>query len=154
FIAGVVAKGVPPAQAAEMFERIHGFGEYGFPESHAASFSLLVYASAWLKRYHPAAFAAGLLHSQPTGFYQPAQIVRDAREQGVTVRPVCVQASGWDASLEPDEPSDHPRGTASYVVRDGPALRLGMRLVKGLRESAARTIEMARARDGPFRSFD
>ena len=125
-----------------MFERIHGFGEYGFPESHAASFSLLVYASAWLKHYYPAAFAAGLLNSQPMGFYQPAQIVRDAREHGVEVLPVCVQKSGWDMRLEAG-------GTESPHAAGG-ALRLGMRLVKGLRESAARAIE----RTQPFRSLD
>jgi error-prone DNA polymerase len=114
--------------------------------SHAASFSLLVYASAWLKRHHPAAFAAGLLNAQPMGFYQPAQIVRDAREHGVPVRPVCVQASGWDARLEPVAPGEARAGGS-------PALRLGMRLVKGLRERAARAIEEAR-REGPFRSLD
>ncbi len=99
FVAGVRARGVAPAKADELFERLTGFGEYGFPESHAASFALLVYASAWLKRHHPAAFAAGLLNSQPMGFYQPAQLVRDAREHGVPVLPVCVQASGWDSRL-------------------------------------------------------
>jgi error-prone DNA polymerase len=140
FVEGVVARGVPLAVATDMFERIHGFGEYGFPESHAASFSLLVYASAWLKHYYPAAFAAGLLNSQPMGFYQPAQIVRDAREHGVTVLPVCVQKSGWDMRLE----------EGALDARGAPALRLGMRLVKGLRESAARAIERAQ----PFRSLD
>ncbi len=146
FIAGVRARGVPEPAATEMFDRIHGFGEYGFPESHAASFSLLVYASAWLKLYHPAAFAAGLINSQPMGFYQPAQIVRDARDHGVEVRPVCVQSSSWDATLEPVSPSERSESR-------GPALRLGMRLVKGLRERAARAIERARAK-GPFRSLD
>src|SRR5581483_7977785 len=137
FIEGVIARGVEPARAQELFDRIHGFGEYGFPESHAASFSLLVYASAWLKRYHPAAFAAGLLNAQPMGFYQPAQIVRDVRDHGVEVRPVCVQASGWDARLESAAGHQPAKGAA-------PALRLGMRLVKGLRERAARAIEGAR----------
>jgi error-prone DNA polymerase len=109
--------------------------------SHAASFSLLVYTSAWLKKYHPAAFTAGLLNAQPMGFYQPAQLVRDAREHGVRVRPACVQASGWDMRLElDDDPS-------------GPALRLGLRLVKGLGERSGRAIEEARW-DGAFTSID
>jgi error-prone DNA polymerase len=140
FIAGVIARGVRPEKAAELFERITGFGEYGFPESHAASFAILVYASAWLKRYHPAAFAAGLLNAQPMGFYQPAQIVRDAREHGVPVLPVCVQASGWDTRLE----------RLDGVL----GLRLGMRQVKGLRESAARAIEAAQGFPARFTSIE
>ena len=86
--------------AEQCFNQIKGFGEYGFPESHAASFALLVYVSAWLKRHHPAAFAAALLNSQPMGFYMPAQIVRDAQEHGVEVRPVDVNESDWDCTLE------------------------------------------------------
>lgn len=138
--------GIEPAGPRETYD-LQVEGDHNFlandlvvHNSHAASFSLLVYASAWLKLYHPAAFTAGLLNAQPMGFYQPAQLVRDARDHGVEVRPVCVQSSGWDASLEPGP------GLA-------PALRLGMRLVKGLRERAARTIEQARAA-GPFRSLD
>src|SRR3712207_5127363 len=86
--------------AEQTFQQIQGFGEYGFPESHAASFALLVYASAWIKRHHPAAFACALLNSQPMGFYAPAQIVRDARDHGVEVRPVDVNHSEWDCTLE------------------------------------------------------
>ena len=93
FIEGMCARGYDRAFAERCFGQIEGFGEYGFPESHAASFALLVYASAWLKRHHPAAFACALLNSQPMGFYAPAQIVRDAREHGVEVRPVCVNSS-------------------------------------------------------------
>jgi error-prone DNA polymerase len=110
--------------ARQIFRQILGFGEYGFPESHAASFALLVYVSAWLKRHEPAAFAAALINSQPMGFYAPAQLVQDARRHGVEVCPVDVDASDWDCTLEPSE--------------DGAlALRLGLRLVKGLPEAAA-----------------
>jgi len=131
FIEGMCARGYERAFAERCFGQIEGFGEYGFPESHAASFALLVYASAWLKRHHPAAFACALLNSQPMGFYAPAQIVRDAREHGVEVRPVCVNASYWDCTLEP--------GT-----RGGLALRLGLRQVKGLREEDGQWISAAR----------
>src|SRR5205814_9815852 len=86
--------------AERVYQQICGFGEYGFPESHAASFALLVYVSAWLKRYHPAAFTAALLNSQPMGFYAPAQLVADAKRHGVEVRPVDVNFSDWDCTLE------------------------------------------------------
>jgi len=113
---GMIGNGYTQTFAEQCFDQIKGFGEYGFPESHAASFALLVYASAWLKRYHPAAFCVGLLNSQPMGFYAPAQLVRDAREHGVTVHPVDVNHSEWDCTLEtpshlqPPSPSpDIPR---------------------------------------------
>ena len=96
----MVARGYEPEMAERCFRQIEGFGDYGFPESHAASFALLAYVSSWLKCHHPDAFACALLNAQPMGFYAPAQIVRDAREHGVTVRPVDVNASGWDNSLE------------------------------------------------------
>ncbi|MFQ5959016.1 MAG: error-prone DNA polymerase, partial [Alphaproteobacteria bacterium] len=99
-IGGMVANGYARGFAERCFNQILGFGEYGFPESHAASFALLVYVSAWLKRHYPAAFACALLNSQPMGFYAPAQIVRDAREHGVAVRAADVNASGWDCTLE------------------------------------------------------
>src|SRR5437660_8291628 len=99
---GMMANGLPQAYAERIFDQIRGFGEYGFPESHAASFALLVYASAWLKYHYPAAFAAGLLNSQPMGFYAPAQIVRDAQTHGVTVLPVDVNYSAWDCELIQD----------------------------------------------------
>ncbi len=98
----MVKKGIPREFAVRCFEQVKGFSEYGFPESHAASFALLVYASCYLKRHYPAEFAAALLNSQPMGFYAPAQIVRDAREHGVVVRPVDVNRSGWDCDVEPD----------------------------------------------------
>jgi error-prone DNA polymerase len=131
FIGGMTGRGYDRAFAERCFGQIEGFGEYGFPESHAASFALLVYASAWLKRHHPAAFAAALLNSQPMGFYAPAQIVRDAREHGVEVRPVCVNSSYWDCTLEPS-------------AKGGLALRLGLRQVKGLREEDGQWISAAR----------
>jgi error-prone DNA polymerase len=102
---GMIANGYDESFAQQCFEQIRGFGEYGFPESHAASFALLVYASSWLKRYHPAAFCAALLNSQPMGFYAPAQIVRDAADHGVTVHPVDVNHSEWDCTLETLTPS-------------------------------------------------
>ena len=129
FVGGMIARGYEPDFAERCFSQIEGFGEYGFPESHAASFALLVYASAWIKRRHPAVFACALLNSQPMGFYAPAQLVRDARAHGVRVRPVCVNASYWDNTLEPDATSE-----------GGFALRLGFRQVKGLPEEDARWI--------------
>ena len=134
-IAGMLARGYSGEYAEQIFRQIQGFGEYGFPESHAASFALLVYVSAWLKCHEPAAFCAALLDSQPLGFYAPAQIVRDAIDHGVTVRPVCVMASEWNCTLEPLTPD--PRG-------EGPAVRLGLMQVSGLAEAAGRRIVEAR----------
>jgi error-prone DNA polymerase len=132
-VSGMTARGYAQDFAERCFHQIEGFGTYGFPESHAASFALLVYVSAWLKCHHPAAFACALLNSQPMGFYAPAQIVRDAREHGVEVRPIDVAASGWDCTLE-----------------EG-ALRLGFRLINGfLQEWADRLIE---ARGSSFAAF-
>jgi error-prone DNA polymerase len=140
-IRGMLENGYTPEFAAQLYSQIRGFGEYGFPESHAASFALLVYASAWLKCYYPAAFFAALLNSQPMGFYAPAQLVRDARRHGVTVRPVDVNASGYDCRLEPGGPGAEP------------ALRLGFRLVRGLSAEKVRGIERMQ-RAGPFCSLD
>ncbi len=138
-IAGMTARGYAADFAAAVFEQLRGFGEYGFPESHAASFALLVYVSAWLKLHHPDAFTAALLNSQPMGFYAPAQLVRDARAHGVEVRPVDVMASGYDCTLE-----GPPREGLA-------ALRLGLRMVRGL--SPARVDGLLRARAAePFRS--
>ena len=137
-VEGMRARGYPERYARRIFRQIRGFGEYGFPESHAASFALLAYASAWLKRHEPEAFLCGLLNSQPMGFYAPAQLVRDARRHGVEVRAVDVRASAWDCTLEPGGP------------RGRPAVRLGLRLVKGLGCEAAARIEAARA-GAPFR---
>ncbi len=136
FMAGMARNGHPRDFAERCFSQLEGFSNYGFPESHAASFALLVYASAWIKCHHPAVFAAALLNSQPMGFYAPAQIVRDAREHGVEVRPVDVVWSDWDCTLEGDGRS--------------PALRLGLRLVSGLKSEAAESITKARA-EMPFR---
>ena len=124
--AGMKARGYSDEFAERIFRQIQGFGDYGFPESHAASFALLVYVSAWIKCHYPAVFACALLNSQPMGFYAPAQLVRDAREHGVEVRPVDVQYSCWDCHLE------------------NGALRLGLRLVKGLSRSGARRLVEAR----------
>ncbi|GLR80085.1 error-prone DNA polymerase [Azospirillum oryzae] len=137
FIAGMTARGCDPAFAERCFQQIEGFGEYGFPESHAASFALLVYVSAWIKRHHPAIFAAALLNSQPMGFYAPAQIVRDAREHGVTVLPPDVNLSGWDCAVEYAPSPGAGEGT--------PHLRLGLRLIKGFAESHADSIVLSRA---------
>ena len=132
-VGGMTARGYDPDFAERCFRQIEGFGEYGFPESHAASFALLVYVSAWLKRHYPAAFACALLNSQPMGFYAPAQIVRDARDHDVTVLPPDANFSGWDCALElsPDKASPY-------------ALRLGLRQIKGLKESDADWLTAAR----------
>jgi error-prone DNA polymerase len=134
FVEGMARNGYPAEFAERCFRQIEGFGTYGFPESHAASFAQLVYVSAWIKRHHPAAFAAALLNSQPMGFYAPAQIVRDAGQHGVRVLPVDALRSDWDCTLEPGE-----EGSTG-----GPALRLGMRLVQGLAQAAAEAIMAAR----------
>ncbi len=120
-IEGMVGKGYERSYAERTFSQLEGFGSYGFPESHAASFALIAYASSWMKCHHPDVFCASLLNSQPMGFYAPAQVVRDAREHGVQVRPVCVNASRWDCTLEPR--ADR---------RPGFAVRLGLRMAKGL----------------------
>ncbi|MBL8670116.1 MAG: error-prone DNA polymerase, partial [Alphaproteobacteria bacterium] len=137
-IEGMVARGYERAFAERCFKQIEGFGTYGFPESHAASFALLVYVSAWMKCRHPAAFAAALLNSQPMGFYAPAQIVRDAREHGVEVRPPDVNLSAWDATLEPA-----PGSTG------GLALRLGLREIKGFAAADAERLAAARGNGYP-----
>lgn len=142
-LAGMQARGLSQLFAEQVFQQIRGFGEYGFPESHAASFALLVYVSAWLKRHYPAAFVAALLNSQPMGFYNPAQLVRDAREHGVRVRPVDVNASEWDCVLETD-------GDASV---EKPAIRLGFRLIGGLPRKEIERMVAVRGK-GRFKSFD
>jgi error-prone DNA polymerase len=136
FIDGMTGNGYARDFAERCFHQIEGFGDYGFPESHAASFALLVYASAWLKCHYPAVFACAILNSQPMGFYAPAQLVRDAKEHGVAVRPVDIGASLWDHTLEPLKPGE---GGA-----DGFALRLGFRQIKGFREDDAQKLVAAR----------
>lgn len=128
---GMLARGYSAQYAEQIFQMTQGFGEYGFPESHSASFALLVYVSAWLKCHEPAAFCAGLLNSQPLGFYSPSQLVQDARRHGVEVRPVDVTASDWHSTLEPG-----PDGA--------PALRLGLHRIKGLQEDSGQRIVAAR----------
>jgi error-prone DNA polymerase len=140
-INGMIGNGYTPEFAEKTFSQLEGFGSYGFPESHAASFALIAYASSWMKCWHPDAFCAALLNSQPMGFYLPAQIVRDARDHGVEVRPVCVNASRWDCTLEPTDAEDRF------------AVRLGLRMVKGLANDDAAAIVAARA-DEPFISVD
>jgi error-prone DNA polymerase len=129
---GMRERGYKQDFAEAIFEQIKGFGEYGFPESHAASFALLVYASSWLKCHEPAAFLAAMLNSQPMGFYSPSQLVQDAKRHGVQVAPVDVTISGWDSVLERRE------GEAA-------AVRLGLSLLRGMRDGAAERIEAARA---------
>jgi error-prone DNA polymerase len=131
FIDGMIARGYERDFAERCFNQIEGFGEYGFPESHAASFALLVYVSAWMKCRHPAVFACAILNAQPMGFYAPAQLVRDARDHGVEVRPVDVNVSAWDHTLE--------------RTHDGRlALRLGFRGVNGCRQKDAEQLIKAR----------
>jgi error-prone DNA polymerase len=143
-IDGMAQRGLSEAFARQIYQQICGFGEYGFPESHSASFSLLVYVSAWLKRYEPAAFCAALLNSQPMGFYAPAQLVADARRHGVEVRNVDVAASQWDCTLERGTAGGAPEAPAGQ-----PVLRLGLRMIAGLKEEGATRILAARA-DRPF----
>jgi DNA polymerase III alpha subunit len=131
FLKGMRANDYDMEFAERCFSQIEGFGSYGFPESHAASFAHLVYASAWIKHHHPAIFACALLNAQPMGFYAPAQIVRDARDHDVTVRPVCINASYWDNTIEPD-------------AQGGLAVRLGFRQIKGLARDEADWIAAAR----------
>jgi error-prone DNA polymerase len=181
-IEGMRARGYSEEFAQSIFRQILGFGEYGFPESHSASFALLVYSSAWLKRHEPAAFTAALLNSQPMGFYAPAQLVRDAREHGVEVRAVDVATSDWDCTLElpvdtgaphAEPPAAAPAEAGERAAcesggttiaglrlagagrrdfgRGGPAVRLGLRLVRGLGEAAGRRVAAARAA-APFAS--
>jgi error-prone DNA polymerase len=136
---GMLANGYSQDFADRIYEQVKGFGDYGFPESHAYSFALLAYKTSWLKCHEPAAFTAALLNSQPMGFYGPSQLVQDARRHGVQVLPPDVSASDWDCTLEGDMAA--------------PAIRLGLRMLAGLREEAARRIPAARAA-GPFRDAE
>ncbi|MGV1985843.1 error-prone DNA polymerase [Agrobacterium sp. 22-221-1] len=145
-IDGMVERGYEQDFAERIFKQLEGFGSYGFPESHAASFALIAYASSWLKCHHPDIFCTALLNSQPMGFYAPAQIVRDARDHGVEVRPVCVNNSRFDCTLEPTGKRD-ANGKERYAVR------LGMRLVKGLSNNHAADIVAGR-QDRAFASVD
>ncbi|MCT8999293.1 error-prone DNA polymerase [Chelativorans intermedius] len=149
-IEGMVSRGYPRAFAERCFKQIEGFGDYGFPESHAASFALLVYASAWFKAFYPDVFCAALLNAQPMGFYAPAQLVRDAREHGVEVRPVDVNHSAWDCTLE-EAPFDPARVQKRHAamrgsIRTRHAVRLGFRQVKGLSEGEMEQLVRGRGR--------
>ena len=170
-IDGMQANGYPAEFAERVFRQIRGFGEYGFPESHAASFALLVYVSAWIKRYYPDVFAAALLNSQPMGFYAPAQLVADARKHGVEVLPADVNFSDWDCTLEDSSEAENTLASASrgckppdcFTTSDPirgltpPArlvsLRLGLRIIAGLSQSYAERIVHARG-ERPFRSVE
>jgi error-prone DNA polymerase len=140
-VSGMVKNGYSAEFAERTFSQLEGFGSYGFPESHAASFALIAYASSWVKCWHPDVFCTALINSQPMGFYSVAQIVTDARQHGVEVRPVCVNSSRWDCTMEPIA------GTDRFAVR------LGMRVVKGLAQNDAAKIILARANQG-FESAD
>jgi error-prone DNA polymerase len=139
FITGMIGNGYEPEFAERCFSQIEGFGEYGFPESHAASFALLVYVSSWIKKHYPEVFCAAILNSQPMGFYAPAQLVRDAREHGVAVRHPDVNFSDWDCTLEP----------ADDLKQCACAVRLGLRLVSGAPEKITGQIVLARGKGYP-----
>jgi len=148
------AKGIAPEFAERVFNQIRGFGEYGFPESHAASFALISYATGWLRAHYPATFTAGLLNAQPMGFYSPATIVDDAKRHGVSVLPVSISESGWDCSLSPWLATDDVAArTPPYMTPEPFAVRMGARFVKGLREEHWRRLMAARQKS-PFSSLD
>jgi error-prone DNA polymerase len=161
-ISGMVANGYTEEFAEGIFSQMEGFGEYGFPESHAASFALLVYVSCWLKHHEPACFLAAMLNSQPLGFYSPSQLVQDAQRHGVPVRAADVMCSDWDCTMED---ADAPGFAAERVARPAPdaraadarpawrAVRLGLRMVAGLATAAALRIVEARA-EAPFTSTE
>jgi len=181
---GMLERGYTTEFAESLFQQIRGFGEYGFPESHAASFAILAYVSAWIKYYYPAVFTAALINSQPMGFYAPAQLIRDARDHGVCVLPIDINRSTWNCDLEPlstdsSRNSDPPiastmtpdpiavstacrpmkpppasiSGSESTHAMAGHALRLGFRLVRGLRETEIAALVKEREANGPFRSL-
>ncbi len=145
-IAGMAQRHIPQADAEQIFQQLLGFAGYGFPESHAASFALLVYASAWLKRYHPAVFACALLDSQPMGFYAPHTLVEDAKRHGVEVRGIDVVRSEWECTLEGEEAGRPPREV------ERPALRVGLAVVRGLPKTVGEGVVAAR-RLRPFASI-
>ena len=143
-IEGMAANGLTGHFAEQVFRQIRSFGEYGFPESHAASFALLVYASCYLKRHYPAAFCAALLNSQPMGFYAPAQLVADARKAGVNVHPADVNESEWDCTLRSNGSDDH------LSQKSNSSLQLGLRMIKGLEMEAAKRLVVERQLNGPY----
>jgi error-prone DNA polymerase len=144
-VAGMAERRIAAADAEKIFTHLLGFAGYGFPESHAASFALLVYASAWLKCFHPAVFALSLINSQPMGFYAPHTLVEDAKRHGVEVRGSDVDWSGWESTLEGSRPGEPP------APGEAPAIRLGLHLVQGLPRETGEAVVAAR-RSGPFGS--
>ena len=153
-VQAMVKNGYSPEFAERIFSQILGFGDYGFPESHAASFAKLVYVSCWFKCHEPACFLAAMVNSQPMGFYTPSQLVQDAVRHGVEVRAVDVMHSEWDCTLEPSDgkaPAQHPAYPG--IAENQPAVRLGLRLVSGLREDAVLRLVAARA-ESPFTSTE
>jgi len=149
-VGGMLERGYPLDFAEAIFKQMEGFGEYGFPESHAASFAILVYISCWLKKHEPACFLAAMLNSQPLGFYGPAQLVQDAQRHGVEVRAADVSHSAWDCSLEAMG-SDHRDSVCSDPITSGPSIRLGLRMVSGLRKEVGERITAERTK-APFTS--
>lgn len=149
-VRGMLERGYERDFAEQLFKQIKGFGDYGFPESHSASFALIAYVSSWFKCYHPAAFCCALLNSQPMGFYAPAQLIQDARRHGVEVRPIAINDSDYDCTLE------LPEGFRKLARHDeftlAPGLRIGFRQVKGLSEEGARAIVEAR-QTGPYQTI-
>ncbi|MDB6164047.1 MAG: dnaE2 [Xanthomonadaceae bacterium] len=143
-VSRMVERGYTLEFAERIFEQIKGFGSYGFPESHAASFALITYVSCWIKCHEPAAFSCALLNSLPMGFYQPPQLVADARQHGIDVRPVDVRYSDWDCTLEADDSCITPSPATGGSQTPQPALRLGMRLIHGMQQTVAERISAAR----------
>ncbi len=161
-IEGMLSNGLTAEFAERVFTQIRGFGEYGFPESHAASFALLVYVSCWLKRYYPAVFCASIINSQPMGFYSPSQLVQDAKDHGVHVLPVDVNYSDWDCTLEAiassrdadmQAPTSQPKLVFDPPLEHTRQLRLGLRMIRGLPEAAALQIMEARSMGGLYRDM-
>jgi error-prone DNA polymerase len=147
-IDGMLANGLEQEFAERVFTQLRGFGEYGFPESHAASFALLVYASCWIKHHYPEVFCCAMLNSQPLGFYSPAQLVQDAQRHGVQVLPVDLNHSNWDCTLEVGNPSNMDAGIRNA---DRLALRLGLRMIRGLKHEEAEQLVANRSSRGKYR---
>jgi error-prone DNA polymerase len=156
---GFEKKGIPKAFAQQIYKQIAGFGEYGFPESHAASFALIAYVSAWLKRFHPAALTAALINSQPMGFYSVSQLITDAKNHGVSILGVDINASDWDCLLipkspKPQRPKDLFHLLPEHWGLEGPSIRLGLRLIRGLGRRFGEAIEEERTNNGPFKDLE
>lgn len=155
-ISGMLARGIDRRFAEQVFDQIRGFGEYGFPESHAASFALIAYATAWMRCHHPAVFSCALLNAWPMGFYHPSTIVADTKRRGVEVRPVDLLASDWECTLEPvaDRAADRRTAAAKHASRPGFAIRMGLRFVKGLGPGDWQKISRVRSNRPACASFE